>query len=194
MPRSSCHVWTAPRLVLIPGKNNVDIFGVLLTEYIELQVKQEAANQCIRNGAELSVVTPSTKYCLRTTQESVMNVKLQTSVLRRLISGVLNALEARKGTLRACMILLHIRRANASPTRFIRDGVIQLSALDLVPTSAAAISLGRWMADAVEFQRSQDRWIYGLILLSIALTVISSFVLHDSTGDGAACLGSVSVL
>jgi hypothetical protein len=195
VPRSSCHVWTAPRLVSIFGKNNVGVFNVVLTADIELQARQETANQCSGIGADISVIAQSAKCNLRTTQASIlMNVKQQTSVFWRFISGVLNTLEAVNGTLRACMILPFIHSADASPTRFVHDGMVQLSALDLVPTSAVAISLGRWMTDAITFQRSQGEWTYGLILLSISLTVISSFVLNDSTGDGPACLVSVFVL
>jgi hypothetical protein len=88
------------------------------------------------------------------------------------------------------MILPLVSRAIASPTHFVYEDVVQLSTLGLVSTFGFAIYLGRQMTDTIEFQRSQDRWISGLILLDIALTVISFSVLHDSTGTGPACLVS----
>jgi hypothetical protein len=96
--------------------------------------------------------------------------------------------------LRLCMILPLVRSANASPTHFVPEGVVQVSTLDFISTFGVAIHLGHRMASAIGFQLSQDGTIYGLILLSIALTGISSFTVYDSTGNGTVCLVSVFVL
>jgi len=121
-------------------------------------------------------------------------VQQQSSDLRQFIFGILPALEAIKCMLRPWMILELVRSANAHPTHFVPEGLVQLSTLDLVSNFGGAMYLGQRMASAIEFQLSQDGSICGLVLLSITLTGISSFTLYDSVGNGVACLLSVFIL
>jgi hypothetical protein len=168
----------------------------LLTATIELKAEQDRNDQSVRVGGDLTVIASQAKCNLETVPESLdkQQVQQQSSDLRRSIFGILPALEAIKYMLRPWMILELVCSANAHPTHFEPEGLVQLSALDLVPNFGGAMYLGQRMASAIGFQLSQDRSIYGLVLLSIALTGISSFTLYDSTGNGVACLFLVFIL
>ena len=96
--------------------------------------------------------------------------------------------------LRPWMMSVLVGSASARSTHFAPEGLVQLSALDLVSSFGEAMYLGQQMAAAIEFQFSQDGSIYGLVLLSIALTGISSFTLYDSTGNGVAYLLAVFIM
>jgi hypothetical protein len=168
----------------------------LLTATTELRAEQDRNDQSIKVGGEFTVIASQAKCNLETVSESLhkQQVQQQSSDLRRSIFGILPALEAIKCMLRPWMILELVCSANAHPTHFEPEGLVQLSAQGLVSKFGGAMYLGQRMASTIGFQLSQDGSIYGLVLLSIALTGISSFTLYDSTGNGVACLLSVFIL